>query len=102
MQLRYLDKQSVHNMLPVRRLDAHKGDCGKVLLLCGSKGYTGAPALAANGALRTGSGLVYLAVPECIYTIEAMKLNEAIVWPCKDEEGCFSEDSACEISQLLI
>ena len=52
--------------LPERKRDAHKGDFGRVLLLCGAVGYTGAPALAARGALRTGAGLVCLGVPETV------------------------------------
>ena len=51
----------VRRLLPVRSRWAHKGDFGKVLLLCGSKGLAGAAMLAARAALRTGSGLVYLA-----------------------------------------
>ena len=101
MQLRYLDIQTVKSLLPVRNIDAHKGDCGKVLLVCGSKGFTGAPALATKGALRAGCGLAYLAVPACIYVIEAVKLDEAIVWPCKDRDGSFSEDSVDEIRNLM-
>ena len=52
----------VRELLPVRRRESHKGDYGRVLLLCGSEGLTGAARLAAKGALRTGSGLVYLGV----------------------------------------
>ena len=62
----------VRSLLPQRKVDAHKGDCGRILLLCGSRGYTGAAALAAMGALRSGAGLVYLGVPECIYEIESI------------------------------
>ena len=80
-----LTHEKVLEYLPERAADAHKGNFGKVLLLCGSRGYTGAAALAAMGALRTGAGLVYLAVPESIYAIEAVKLNEAIVQPVADE-----------------
>ena len=47
------------NILPDRKADSHKGDYGKILLLCGSRGFTGAAALAAMGALRSGAGLVY-------------------------------------------
>ena len=101
MQLRYLNDQSVRKLLPERPIDAHKGDCGKVLLLCGSRGYTGAPALAARGALRSGAGLVFLAVPESIYMIEAIKMDEAIVLPCADHNGCFSEEATAEICSLL-
>lgn len=101
MQFKFLNKQMVQALLPERHIDTHKGDCGKVLLLCGSRGFTGAAALAARGALRTGSGLVYLAVPECIYAIEAIKLDEAIVLPCKDQDGCYSEEAVGEIRSFL-
>ena len=69
-----LDHKAVLNILPDRDVLAHKGDFGRVLLLCGSRGYTGAAYLAAMGCLRSGAGLVYVAVPESIYAIEAMKL----------------------------
>ena len=72
MQILELDYNQVLSILPDRRQDAHKGDFGRILLLCGSRGYTGAAALAAMGALRSGAGLVYLAVPESIYAIEAV------------------------------
>ena len=49
-----------------RRRDGHKGDYGRVLVVGGSSGMIGAPALAANAALRGGAGLVHLAVPEPI------------------------------------
>ena len=79
-----LNHEKVLNILPDRKRDAHKGDFGKILLLCGSRGYTGAAYLAAMGALRSGAGLVYLGVPESIYEIEAIKLNEPVVFPLPD------------------
>ena len=85
-----LDFEQVQAILPDRKADSHKGDYGKILLVCGSRGYTGAAALAAMGALRSGAGLVFLGVPECIYAIEAMKLTEAIVFPLPDEDGMLS------------
>ena len=88
--MKILDHESVLKILPERPVDAHKGDFGKVLMLCGSLGFTGAAALAAMGALRSGAGLVFLGVPESIYTIEAVKLTEAIVFPLPDEDGKFS------------
>lgn len=87
MQLTHKD---VLNILPDRKSDSHKGDYGKILLLCGSVGFTGAAALAAMGALRSGAGLVYLGVPESIYAIEAVKLTEAIVFPLPEENGKLS------------
>ena len=53
--------------LPVRAVDAHKGMVGRVLVVGGSlgkHGMVGAPALAANAALRSGTGLVQIATPE--------------------------------------
>lgn len=92
-----LNHQDVLNILPNRADDAHKGDCGKLLLLCGAKGYTGAAYLAAMGALRSGAGLIFLGVPESIYQIEATKLNEPVVFPLPDREGKLSEDAIPEI-----
>lgn len=101
MEQRELDHQAVRNILPNRDPWAHKGDFGKILLLCGSRGYTGAAALAAMGALRSGAGLVYLGVPESIYAIEAVKLTEPIVFPLSDEGGMLSANAVAEISLKL-
>ena len=96
-----LTHQAVLNILPDRNPIAHKGDFGKILLLCGSKGYTGAAALAAMGALRSGAGLVYLGVPESIYFIESVKLTEPVVFPLPDEGGKLSANALQEISAIL-
>lgn len=96
-----LDHQKVLDLLPERNSYAHKGDFGKVLLLCGSVGYTGAAYLAAMGALRSGAGLVYLGVPESIYGIEATKLNEAIVFPLPEENGMLCAKALPKITELL-
>lgn len=87
MEFLQLDHEKVLQLLPDRPGDSHKGNFGKLLLLCGSRGYTGAAALAAMGTLRTGAGLVYLGVPESIYMIEAVKLTEPIVFPLPDNDG---------------
>lgn len=65
--------------LPKRSPYAHKGDFGRVLLICGSKKYTGAAFFAAQAAVNTGSGLVFLASPEKVRPILAAKLNEPII-----------------------
>lgn len=77
----YLTGELVRGWLPGETLESHKGDYGKLLLLCGSRGFTGAAALAARGALRAGAGLVYLGVAEGIYPILAGKLDEPVVFP---------------------
>jgi NAD(P)H-hydrate epimerase len=98
---RILNHEAVLGLLPDRKPQSHKGDYGRVLLLCGSRGYTGAAALAAWGSLRSGAGLVYLAVPECIYSIEAVKMTEPIVLPLSDHQGMLSSDAAHEVQDLL-
>ena len=79
--------------LPRRRSDSHKGDYGKLLLLGGCVGYTGAPCLCARAAVRAGAGLVYLGVPADIYGITAGKLDEAMPFPLPAEDGGFSPDA---------
>ena len=101
MEISILNHEKVLSLLPDREENAHKGDFGKILLLCGSRGYTGAAALAAMGALRSGAGLVYLGVPESIYAIEAVKLTEPVVFPLPDENGMLSENAVPYILQKL-
>lgn len=101
MHIRELDHDAVLSILPDRNPWAHKGDFGRILLLCGSKGYTGAAYFAAMGALRCGAGLVFLGVPESIYTIEAVKLNEPIVFSLPDEDGKFSKAAIPHILERL-
>lgn len=67
--------------LPRRERESHKGDYGKVNIISGSVGYTGAPCLAAAGALRAGAGLVSVGVPGDIYSIVAAKLLCAMPYP---------------------
>lgn len=101
MDIIELGHSDVLRMLPERQNNSHKGDFGKLLLICGSRGYTGAPALSALGALRSGAGLVYLAVPECIYEIEAGKLLEPVVIPIPDNKGKASKKSVAILAEYM-
>lgn len=101
MEIKKLNEKSVQALLPERDPWGHKGTFGKILLLCGSRGFTGAAYLATMGALRSGAGLVFLGVPESIYAIEAVKLNEPVVFPLPEEDGKLSEQALAEISQRL-
>lgn len=71
----------VRRCLPVRARDGHKGTFGKVHILAGSVGFTGAPALAASGAVRTGAGLVFLWVDRAIWPVLAVKCQSAMPAP---------------------
>ena len=87
LRVRVLDQTDVRRLLPERDPYAHKGDFGRVMLLCGSIGYTGAAALAARAALRCGSGMVTVLVPQAVYLIVAAKLDEAMVHPVACDGG---------------
>lgn len=99
--IKRLNHETVLSLLPDRNPWGHKGEFGKLLLLCGSRGYTGAAFFAAMGALRSGAGLVFLGVPESIYGIEAVKLNEPVIFPLPDADGRLSADAVPEILSRL-
>ena len=84
-----------------RKRGAHKGNFGKLFILAGSVGYTGAPVLAARAAVRSGAGLVTLAVPQEIYSIVAVKCDEAMVWPWSDRyEDILEKAKACDLALI--
>lgn len=83
--------------LPPRPRDAHKGDFGKVYLLAGSVGYTGAPLFAAWAAVRSGVGLVFLGVPGEIWPVIAAGCREAMPAPIPDDPAQLLEKmNACD------
>ncbi len=68
-------------MFPKRTPEAHKGDFGRILIIAGSAGYTGAAYLTSQAAMRSGSGLVTLAIGRTLYPIMASKLTEVMIKP---------------------
>ncbi len=74
----------VSELLPERPADAHKGVFGKVLLLAGSVGLTGAAVLAARSALRAGVGLAKIGCPRTVLPIIASEVIEATTLPLPD------------------
>jgi NAD(P)H-hydrate epimerase len=81
--------------LSARRADAHKGDFGKVCIIAGSTGFSGAAAIAAKSALRSGAGLVRLAAPKSILPIVAA------IEPCYTTIP-LAEDSSGKISAKAV
>ncbi len=75
--------EQIHQLpgLPDRARDAHKGDFGRVLIVAGSPGMTGAGCMAAVAAQRAGAGLVTLALPESLNVIAEIKLTSAMSRP---------------------
>lgn len=98
----YVTESMVRGWLSGETRESHKGDYGKLLLLCGSRGFTGAAELSAKGALRTGAGLVYLGAAEGIYPILAGKLTEPVVFPLPENgNGRISRTGLPEILDRL-
>lgn len=91
----------VRQNCPERKQNTHKGDYGRVLIIAGAEGYTGAPALAAKAALRTGAGLISVGVPRSVYPIVASKLDAPMVFPLPDEGGMLSLEALPEILPRL-
>ena len=86
----------------IRARDSYKGDYGKVYILGGSVGYSGAPVFAARAAVRTGAGLVSLGVPAPLWPIAAAKLDEAMAHPLPSgKEGMLSLEATEETLRRL-
>ena len=81
--------------LPVRPWAAHKGDFGHLLVVAGSRGRSGAAVLAARAAIRSGAGLVTLAVPESLLpTVEAASLESMTIALPETSAGGMAEEAA--------
>ena len=71
--LELLTRERMRGILPTRAAESHKGDFGRVLIVAGSMGKTGAAHLSALGALRSGAGLVTVATPRsCLPILASM------------------------------
>ena len=88
--------------LPRRNPLSHKGDHGKLLIIGGSGEYCGAPNMCSLAAVRSGAGLVYMAVPALIHGICAVKNTEAMPFalPC-DADGRFTGEALPKIKEKL-
>lgn len=87
IQQSLLNEKLVGTLLPLRGKAVHKGDCGRILVIAGSLGMTGAAALAATAALRAGAGVVTLAVPGSLQPILAGQLWEVMVQPVAESSA---------------
>ena len=91
LQTALVESSDVQRVLPRRTVHAHKYSVGKILVLAGSKGLTGAASMCAVSALRAGAGAVMLGTPEPIYPILAKKMTEVMTFPLPStDEGTVS------------
>ncbi|MBR5152387.1 MAG: NAD(P)H-hydrate dehydratase [Clostridia bacterium] len=95
------DLEPYRALLPKRNPDMNKGDCGRVLIVAGSKGMTGAATLSALGALRSGCGLLTVATPDSEQPILAMKLTEAMTMALPSVHGKLAPEAGKAIEKAV-
>lgn len=78
--------EEIASMLMHRSPSSHKGTFGKLGIIAGSRGMTGAAVLSASAATRSGAGIIELAVPQSLNTIFEIKLTEQITKPMPENE----------------
>ncbi len=96
-----LSRTTAHALLPYRPTDAHKGTAGRVIICGGSRGMSGAPALASRAALRVGAGLCIACVPDRVLDSFSTNILEATshALPC-DDEGRLIESAADKLPDI--
>jgi len=82
--LELLTRERMRELVPARAADSHKGDFGRVLIVAGSLGRTGAAHLAALGALKSGAGLVTIAAPRSVVPVIAAMMPEYMTEPLEE------------------
>jgi len=87
-------------LLPKRRPDAHKGEAGRVLVVAGSVGLTGAAAMASEAAYRVGAGLVTLALPESLNDPMEAKLTEVMTLPLPEMGRAISPEAVDKVLEF--
>ncbi|WHH61749.1 NAD(P)H-hydrate dehydratase [Petroclostridium sp. X23] len=81
-----IEKDYIKGLLPVRIANSNKGDYGKVLIIAGSTGMTGAAALAGLAAVRAGAGLVTVGIPKSLNPVMEIKLTEVMTLPLEEDD----------------
>ena len=98
-----LSAEGLGSLVPHRRGDEHKGSCGTVAVVAGSVGMTGAAALTADAALRSGAGRVHLGIPASLNDILEVKLSEVMTRPLPEvrKRRCLSLRALGEVLAML-
>ena len=95
--MKELSVEYIRKCLPIRRSNQNKGDFGHVLVIGGSLGMAGSVCMAALGALKSGAGLVTVAVPKSISDIVSIKLTECMVLPLNDCNGALDTTASDDV-----
>lgn len=101
LKINVTDDGFVRSVIGRRSSDSQKGDYGKLLIIAGSEGMSGAAYMAAEAALKSGAGLITAACPRCINAVLEAKTTEVMTLPLNDVDGHISESAAAEIIPRL-
>lgn len=103
INLNLITEEEVRQMIPKRTGDAYKGTCGRVVLIAGSTGMTGAAVLASLSCLKAGAGMAILGTPKTLNEIMEMKMTEVMTKPLPDvrKKGALALRGLGEIRELL-
>jgi NAD(P)H-hydrate epimerase len=97
-----LTETEMSALIPRRKRITHKGDYGRVFVLAGSRGFTGAAAMVCSSAMRGGSGLVFLGIPASLNPILEVKLTEPMTVPLDEtSEGTVAFSAVPKILEQL-
>ncbi len=98
IKVHWTTQKDATKWIPPRLPASYKGSYGRVLVVAGSTGMTGAASLTSEASLRTGAGLVTLAIPKSLNSILEVKLSEVMTLPLPETEaGSLAESSTSAI-----
>ena len=96
-----ISAELVQNIIRKRKREIHKGHCGRILLVAGSEGMMGAAVLSCRSALRSGGGLVQLAVPNELFPVAQVAVPEATCRPRSFSAGDLARYDAVAVGPGL-
>lgn len=97
-----IDLEMARKMLPKRSVRSNKGTYGKVLMIGGQIGMSGAICLGGHAALRTGAGLVTIGVPSSLVELVDQKVTEAMTLSLPEIQGHLDETAAKILKERLV
>lgn len=101
LKVSLITKDFVRSLIPLKPLYSHKGTYGHVLVIAGSVGKTGAALMCAKSTLRTGSGLVTMAVPSSLKEVFQSRILEEMILPLPCNTQTLSKDAIKKIDEFI-
>ena len=101
IEIQEISPKLLSSSLPVRPEDSHKGSFGSALILAGSQRYTGAALLAGKACLRSGVGLLFMAIPKVLHAPLAGHMPEAIWDLLAEDTGYHCPKSLPNLEEAL-